>query len=394
MEKKPNYSGNSINFRITAAAVAGLFFSFALIDAVVLGADLYPLFSQQFSSGADWGPEFWKAVAAEQSVLLRSPKYVILFAAEALILLLKAVISTRSVGKKLKPVEELSKMAMELSAHEDEFNEEKLKSLEAAIDKIRPADDDAFLDSGDRELEGLELAVNGLVRRMQDSYVQQARFVSDASHELRTPIAVIKGYADMLDRWGKTDEKILNESVDAIKSESERMSYLVEQLLFLARGDSGKTKLKIEEFDLFDLMHEVWEESKMIDPNHEYVLRSAGPIRMKGDEALLKQTARILTDNASKYTPKGESIVLRAENKDGEISFSVEDNGVGIARESLPYLFDRFYRADAARSGSTGGTGLGLAIAKWIVDRHGGFFRVVSREEIGTKISVVFPGQE
>lgn len=146
---------------------------------------------------------------------------------------------------------------------------------------------------------------------MRDSYRQQARFVSDASHELRTPISVIQGYANMLDRWGKDDEEVLEESIAAIKSESENMKNLVEQLLFLARGINGKTQLKVMEFSLNDMMKEVLEESKMIDKDHIYRYIDSENINVYGDISLLKQTARILIENAAKYTDKGEDIILR-----------------------------------------------------------------------------------
>ena len=129
---------------------------------------------------------------------------------------------------------------------------------------------------------------------MRESYRTQTRFVSDASHELRTPIAVIKGYADMLDRWGKTDEKVLTESIEAIKSESEHMNYLVEQLLFLARGDNGKTKMAFADFDLAQMIREVYDEYVMIDSEHIYRCNAEGSIPACGDVSMLKQTARIL----------------------------------------------------------------------------------------------------
>ena len=228
-----------------------------------------------------------------------------------------------------------------------------------------------------------------MIERMRDAYKQQARFVSDASHELRTPIAVIKGYADMLDRWGKEDESILEESIAAIKTESDNMQHLVEQLLFLARGDSGRTPVEKVDFSLTDMMKEVCSESVMIDEAHTYRLDAAEDVQAYGDESLLKQTARILIENAKKYSPEGTEIVLGVKMKDGRPSFSVEDNGIGMDRESQAHIFERFYRADDSRARSSGGTGLGLAIAKWIVDRHGGRFDVVSRKDIGTRISVI-----
>ena len=152
--------------------------------------------------------------------------------------------------------------------------------------------------------------MNNLLERMRDAYRQQNRFVSDASHELRTPIAVIQGYVNMLDRWGKEDESILEESIEALKNESQHMKDLVEQLLFLARGDSGRNHLKIEEFVLTDVVREVYEESVMIDEKHRYRFWGEEGIVMYGDIAMMKQSVRIFTDNAAKYSKDGDTICL------------------------------------------------------------------------------------
>ena len=197
----------------------------------------------------------------------------------------------------------------------------------------------------------------------------------------------------MLDRWGKTDENILNESIEAIKSETEHMKKLVEQLLFLARGDSGKTKLNISRFSLNDMIHEVYEESSMIDTGHSYQLILNENISdISADPSMLKQTARILIDNASKYAPQGSTVTLKTKlTENSEPAFIIQDEGIGISEGDAPHIFERFFRSDPARSKDNGGTGLGLSIAKWIIDRHGGYFDLISRKDIGTRITVVLP---
>ena len=248
---------------------------------------------------------------------------------------------------------------------------------------------------GDTDLQGLEDAINGLLSRMHQAYRQQAQFVSDASHELRTPIAVIQGYAAMLDRWGKQDEKVLDESISAIKSEAGYMSKLVEQLLFLARGDTGRNRMEFQEISLGELMEEVCEDCRVIDKGHDYRLERRSEARCSGDWDMLKQCARILTDNALKYTPEGGLICLRTyTNAAGEVCMEVQDSGIGISAEDMQHMFDRFYRSDPARTRQSGGTGLGLAIARWIVDRHGGHFEVLSREGLGTRMTVCLPAAE
>lgn len=317
-------------------------------------------------------------------------------------LILSVFRSSTKVGieKKLEPLYRMAEEALRLSDESRNTQPQPaagpgpavgLHDLESAIESMNP-DELSELHTGDADLEGLEDAINSLLKRTKQSYSQQIRFVSDASHELRTPIAVIKGYTDMLDRWGKSDEKILDESIHAIKTETEHMNTLVEQLLFLARGDSGRTKLEIVEFSLSDMMREVYGESVMIDENHRWELSAEGEVTAVGDTALLKQAVRILVDNAAKYTPEGEKIILRAKyDSEGAPTAEVQDNGSGIPGKDLSHIFDRFYRSDPSRTGRQSGTGLGLAIAKWIVDRHGGYFDVVSLEGMGTRIGIHLP---
>ena len=218
------------------------------------------------------------------------------------------------------------------------------------------------------------------------------RFVSDASHELRTPIAVIQGYVNMLDRWGKEDEQVLGESIEALKNESQHMKELVEQLLFLARGDSGRQHLNMEKLDLNCMVSEVWEESMMIDESHRYEFRGTeNEACVLGDVAMIKQSVRIFVQNAAKYSEPGTAIILGVKEEPGYVSYMIEDEGTGMNPGDLAHIFDRFYRSDEARNNETGGSGLGLSIAKWIVDAHGGTIQVISRADIGSRFIVRFP---
>ncbi len=210
---------------------------------------------------------------------------------------------------------------------------------------------------------------------------------------------MIQGYANMLDRWGKEDETVLEEGIEAIKHESEHMSALVEQLLFLARSDSGKNQMVKEQVDLGELVKEVYEESRMIDEIHRYSLKKpeGGRFFLTGDATMLKQTIRILADNAMKYSREGDEILFsvgKAEDGKSEIFFSVQDSGEGMKEQDVIHIFERFFRSDAARNSSTGGSGLGLSIAKWIVDKHRGHFEILSREGLGTRITVWLPVKE
>ncbi len=378
-------STGSLAFRIAIGSAFRLLMVFVVIDLIVIGILVAP----QVDMRGD--PEFWGAVRQSGEAIgdvFKDRRLDLLYQIEGLIIVLRLLFDTLRIRKQLRPIDEMAAAAERLSNMDVNFDE-RFRVLEDAIDGVNPNAEDAALATGDAELAGLESAVNKLMERMREANRQQARFVSDASHELRTPIAVIRGYADMLDRWGTGDEKVLRESIDAIKGESENMQHLVEQLLFLARGDSGRTPLNVTCFSLSEMMREVYEESSMIDPAHDYSFDGGGDISVRGDASLLKQTARILCENAKKYTPEGGEIKLRAFMKDGRPAFCVQDSGIGIAEGDLPHVFERFYRADDSRARQTGGTGLGLAIAKWIVDRHGAHFDVVSRKDVGTRISVI-----
>lgn len=327
----------------------------------------------------------------------------VLLAIETLIFLGQMMSGRKKARRLLRPLDRMARAAELLGRSagrvetppQDEGGEvggEKLHGLEDAIGRISPEHPEEKLDMGDSDLQGLEDAINGLLSRMHEAYRQQTQFVSDASHELRTPIAVIQGYAGMLDRWGKQDEKVLDESISAIKSEAGYMSKLVEQLLFLARGDTGRNRMEFREISLGELMEEVCEDCRVIDKGHDYRLEQRSEARCSGDWDMLKQCARILTDNALKYTPEGGLICLRTyTNAAGEACLEVQDSGIGVSAEDMQHMFDRFYRSDPARARQSGGTGLGLAIARWIVDRHGGHFEVLSREGLGTRMTVCLP---
>jgi signal transduction histidine kinase len=206
----------------------------------------------------------------------------------------------RKIRKILAPLNEIALKADELSRLS--FTEDKYQVIEDAIEHIHPeqAEGERPLSFGDADLAGVEAAMNNLLLRMRDTMRQQSRFVNDASHELRTPIAVIQGYANMLERWGKTDEKTLDEGISAIKNEADHMNYLVEQLLFLARGDSGRMSLNKQPVNTGELMREIYEESLMIDEDHRYRLMTEGESdEVSIDPGLMKQAVRILIDTSS-----------------------------------------------------------------------------------------------
>ena len=241
------------------------------------------------------------------------------------------------------------------------------------------------------ELKELAETFNSMLDRIQQSYKQQNQFVSDASHELRTPIAVIQGYINLLDRWGKNDGAILDESIAAIKSESENMKELIEKLLFLARGDKNTQQMEKSNFSLNKLIDEIVKETKIIDNLHDVSIITNQTTLINADYKLIKEALRIFIDNSIKYTPQNGKIYIYSLIQDKRIVITIEDTGIGIAKDDLPHIFDRFYRADKSRTKQTGGTGLGLAIAKWIIFKHSGNIEVQSKINEGTKISISLP---
>ena len=415
MSSVPNKNMNSITTRLTAGrlgkALARLFFRglfwLFLVPAAYLAVREHTAFGRlsvkterEFAIVRDTAGEpedlLYTARDGEAAEPLRIPLWSglriwlivwgVLLGLQFIGILIAYQSEKRRVREILTPLYELAAQAEALS--QMEFGEDKYRLIEDAVSHLG-ADDGARLKLGDSDLAGVEAAINNLLTRIRESNRQQARFVNDASHELRTPIAVISGYADMLARWGKDDEKVLNESIAAIRTETQRMKHLVEQLLFLARGDAGRTQLQKDDVSLNALMREAYEESLMIDEAHVYRFTEADPdVTVQADPGLLKQAVRILLDNAAKYTAAGDEILLRAGRDDnGRPFLQVQDTGIGMARADVEHMFERFYRADEARS--VEGTGLGLSIAKWIVDKHGGHFEVLSREDLGTRIRIV-----
>ena len=170
------------------------------------------------------------------------------------------------------------------------------------------------------------------------------------------------------------------------------MKILVENLLFLARGDKNTQKINKEKFTLNQLMEEILTETKLIDDdNHHIALERNEEVIINADKNLIKEALRIFLDNSIKYTPSGGTIKLSAYQKNNKATITIVDNGVGISKEHLPHIFDRFYRTDKSRDRESGGTGLGLSIAKWIIDNHSGTIYIDSKIDVGTNVTVELP---
>ena len=367
-EKTPR--AKSIVWRIHGRQLLRTLLLFLILDAIVLGI--------LFTIG------LVDPTAPLRGLRLLTP----LFLFEQAYFIFSLLFGSASLNRIMRPLTRLAETTRAISREKQD--DEVLRQLENAIQAMDPQD--GTLHTGNSELQGLEAAVNRLLQRMRESYARQARFVSDASHELRTPISVIQGYADMLDRWGKDDPQVLEEGISAIKSESEHMSRLVEQLLFLARGDSGRNPLKVTDFSLNDMLRETESEYEMISPDHQWQLKlPEEAIACRGDADMIKQAVRIFCDNAVKYAPADTTVTLGLRRDGSDVRLWVQDEGIGISQQDQAHVLERFYRADEARARQTGGSGLGLSIADWIIRRHGGRIEVLSREGLGSRFTAVLP---
>jgi signal transduction histidine kinase len=197
---------------------------------------------------------------------------------------------------------------------------------------------------------------------------------------------------DLLARWGAEDPAVRQDSIRALGQQTEYMSDLVENLLFLARWDNAQTSLNLSAFSVGELFGELLEEQALIDPAHAYEL---APLpeddTMNADRAMIRQMLRALIDNSVKYTPERGSITLGFSRAEGGVSLSVHDSGVGMSQEDCTHVFERFNRVDQARARATGGMGLGLSIVQAIAQAHGAARRAESEPDKGTTVTVTIP---
>jgi len=268
------------------------------------------------------------------------------------------------------------------------------------VDDLRKAADsidagrleDRLPESGENEIGDLARSLNHLIERLQRRAEAQSRFVADASHELATPVAGIRGYTNILRAWGAKDPIVLDEAIDAIDRESGRMARLTSDLLNLLHADQG-LRLKTERFDVNGIARErlAATASRYLDKDIEFEGPEDESLFMLGDPDRLEDVMSILLDNAGKYTPPAGTVAVRTYRRRDEITIEVSDTGKGIPAADLPRLFDRFFRSESARAQGEAGFGLGLAIAKSIVESMGGTISVESEVGEGTVFTIVVP---
>jgi heavy metal sensor kinase len=241
------------------------------------------------------------------------------------------------------------------------------------------------------ELQRLCEAWNGMLRRLESSTAQLRQFTADASHELRTPVALIRATAELTLRHDRSAEEY-RAALQSVTRGTEELGGIIEDLLELARGDAGQSRLTFGPIDMKELVREVRPQLEPMTAQSKLHLAVHLPpehLAVVGDKGALRRLLLVLLDNAIKFTAAPGRVEVRAKSAHNQIVLEVEDTGIGISSEDLPHIFDRFYRADASRSGS--GVGLGLSIAQWIVQSHNGRIEVHSTRGKGSTFRVFLP---
>ena len=250
----------------------------------------------------------------------------------------------------------------------------------------------ARLSTGD-EIQRLSDTLNEMLDRIEQAFQRVSQFTADASHELRTPVALMRTEAELALRKSR-DEAEYKDSLRHILTEAERTTALIEELLSLARADSGRETLNIHPTDLREILRGLagdWKQVATIRKlQFEEKITAPGPTVL-GDETALRRVVNIILDNAFKYTPTPGTVELSLAQQENQAVVIVRDSGVGIALEEQSKIFERFYRVDKARSRDLGGAGLGLSIAQWIVQQHGGTIEVESTPGQGSTFRVKLP---
>lgn len=244
------------------------------------------------------------------------------------------------------------------------------------------------------QLQRLSETLNAMLSRLAFSVRRMKQFTADASHELRAPVSLIRTAAEVaVQRRDRSAGEYL-QALEEILEEAAETSQVVESLMLLARADSGKQVLEAAPADICAIVRSASDQGEKLVRNRGSKCSAQipeDPIWIQADAEALRRALLILIDNAAKYTPAGGSVAIRLEARGGLAVASVSDTGIGIAKEDLAHIFDRFWRADKARSREQGGAGLGLSIAKWIVETHRGSIDVKSELGRGSAFYLSVP---
>jgi two-component system sensor histidine kinase ArlS len=241
------------------------------------------------------------------------------------------------------------------------------------------------------ELTALTNVFNEMMDEIEKSFLLQKQFVEDASHELRTPVSIIEGHLSLLNRWGKKDPAILDESLDASLQEVTRLKKLINDLLHITRAEHPRIKGE-EKTDISETLHQLVKNLEFIHPDYNLFLEVSQALpKIPISRQHMEQIMIILLDNAIQYSNNNKAIWITAKLEGEEMIITVVDSGIGIIREDLAKVFNRFYRVDQARSRENGGTGLGLSIAQRLIKKYNGTILIESQVGEGTTVKIVLP---
>ncbi len=243
------------------------------------------------------------------------------------------------------------------------------------------------------EIQRLAETWNNMLARLEAAVKRLSQFTADASHELRTPVALIRTTAELTLRRERTPETY-RQALQQVVLESERTARLVEDLLLLARADAGLPSLPLERLELSPLVRDVCQQGQVLAEARALKISTEipdEPVYVEANDPALRRMLLLLLDNAVKYTPSGGRITLSVDRGPGGATVAVRDTGIGIPETALPHVFERFYRVDESRSRDAGGTGLGLSIAKWIAERHHASLEAESVVGQGSVFRIRFP---
>ncbi len=243
------------------------------------------------------------------------------------------------------------------------------------------------------ELRRLSETWNGMLARLEAAVKRLSEFTADASHELRTPVALIRTTAELTLRRERPPETY-RESLRQIMAESDRMTHLIDDLLLLARADAGLPAISLDRLELTPLVRDVCEQGQVLAHSRQLDISAEipdEPIFVDANDPALRRLLLLLVDNAVKYTPAGGRITVSVGRESGATTVTVRDTGIGIPDAALPHVFERFYRVDESRNREAGGTGLGLSIAKWIAEVHHASLEAESVVGQGSAFRVRFP---
>ncbi len=327
-----------------------------------------------------------KPVRGVQETLTKVSQFLIL--GTALSLLIAAVVGAFLARRALAPLDTITQTA-------------------SSISRARDLGQRLNIPNDASEVGQLAATFNSMLDRIQQLFRTQERLIADVSHELRTPLTTVQGNLELLRRMLITAassgsrppllHETLQETLNEAESETARMSNMVSDLLLLAQADSGALQLQLQPVEMDTLLLDVYRRTRRMAEQRKGVgaleirLGSEDQAMVLGDPERLRQLLLNLTDNAVKYTPSGGVITLSLENRDGWVKVAVSDTGIGISEEEQAQIFDRFYRADKARSREMGGSGLGLSIAQWIAQAHNGRITVESQVQQGSTFTLWLP---